>query len=208
MTSNYRSKSSNRWLKQHFQDSYVLQAHKKKLFSRAWFKLHEIDKNYKIFKLGMNIIDLGSSPGGWSQYAIKKIGLNGRVFACDIQPMRPIKNVKFLQSDFTKKNTFDTLLDKFSGKIHTCISDISPNITGISLIDIPKIFDLANHALKKCKKYVIPGGNFVVKVFQGNEFREFFLKIKELFNFIKIKKPHSSKSSSREIYIIAKDKKL
>ncbi|QCI17198.1 23S rRNA (uridine(2552)-2'-O)-methyltransferase RlmE [Buchnera aphidicola (Aphis helianthi)] len=199
-----KSNSSKRWLSEHFQDIYVKEAKKNKIRSRSWFKLEEIDKNNKIFKPGMNIIDLGASPGGWSQYAVNKIGKTGSVIACDILPMEKIVGVKFFQGDFRNINTLNFIIDYLSNNtFNVVMSDMAPNITGCWSIDMPRIIEVCRIALTISKHLLSKHGIFLVKSFQGEGLNEFFREIKMLFSKIKICKPKTSRSRSREIFILA-----
>lgn len=204
MISKKKSRSSVRWLLEHFQDKYVKDAKKNKIRSRAWFKLEELDKSNKLFKIGMNIIDLGASPGSWSQYALSKIGKKGRILACDILPMKPITGVDFFQGDFRNKKTLNLMLNFLKNtKIHLVMSDMAPNITGNFSIDMPCIIDLCRLALKISQYVLSINGVFLLKSFQGEGFNEFYKEIKILFSTVKICKPKTSRTRSREIFILA-----
>ncbi|QFQ32942.1 23S rRNA (uridine(2552)-2'-O)-methyltransferase RlmE [Buchnera aphidicola (Aphis fabae)] len=204
MMAKNKSNSSKRWLSEHFQDQYVKEAKKNKIRSRSWFKLEEIDKNNKLFKPGMNVIDLGSSPGGWSQYAMNKIGKTGSVIACDILPMKKITGVKFFQVDFRNVNILNFMLNRLSNNTFNIVmSDMAPNITGCWSIDMPRIIEICKIALKISTCILPKNGIFLVKSFQGEGLNEFFTEIKTLFSKIKICKPKTSRSRSREIFILA-----
>ncbi|WP_367670736.1 RlmE family RNA methyltransferase [Sodalis-like secondary symbiont of Drepanosiphum platanoidis] len=203
-----RSESSKRWLKNHINDFYFRKKKIKKLRSRAWFKLEQIQKKDQIIKPNMNIIELGSSPGGWSQYIINKIGKNGLLISSDILPIKPIKKVIFFQGDILKKSFVNFLIKKINNKkINLIVSDMSPNMSGIPEIDVPKSIILANISFNLSKKILFNGGNFLVKILQGSGSEEFIKKIKSFFFKIKIRKPDASSSRSREIYILALGKK-
>lgn len=204
-----RSSSSIRWLSEHFKDSYVKNAHLNNLRSRAWFKINEIQLKYQVFKSGMNIIDLGSSPGSWSQYALQKIGKKGSIIACDMKSMHAIKGVFFIQGDITKKKILEDLYNCIKNtKINLIMSDMSPNITGISDIDMANIFNLSNSVLNICINILCKKGIFIIKLFQGREFEDYLRKIRYFFEKIKIYKPRSSRNRSREIFLIAIGKKI
>ncbi|AIN47559.1 23S rRNA (uridine(2552)-2'-O)-methyltransferase RlmE [Candidatus Palibaumannia cicadellinicola] len=209
MISQKRSASSHCWLQEHFKDKYVIQAQKKGLRSRAWFKLDEIQKKYKLFQPCMTVIDLGAAPGGWSQYAATQIGRKGRVIACDLLSMSPLLGVEFLQGDFCDPEVLRILL-KLVGqtKVQVILSDMAPNMSGIPMIDIPKSMSLVEHALKICRDILIPGGSFIVKVFQGDGFDESLRNIRFLFTKVKIIKPDASLSRSSEVYLLAKGRKI
>ncbi|QCI25585.1 23S rRNA (uridine(2552)-2'-O)-methyltransferase RlmE [Buchnera aphidicola (Sitobion avenae)] len=204
MISKKKTSSSNRWLLEHFKDQYVKEAKKNNIRSRAWFKLQQLDKSYKLFKIGMNVIDLGAAPGSWSQYALDKIGKKGRIIACDILPIKPIKGVDFFQGDFRNKKILNLMLSSLSDTtFHLVMSDMAPNITGHFSIDMPRIIDLSKSALKIANYVLSKNGIFLLKSFQGEGFNELYEEIKILFAKIKICKPKTSRTRSREIFIIA-----
>ncbi|WP_343182895.1 SAM-dependent methyltransferase [Buchnera aphidicola (Neophyllaphis podocarpi)] len=203
-----KSKSSSNWLKEHFNDKYVKLSLKNNLRSRSWFKLQQIDYKYSLFKKNMNIIDLGSAPGGWSNYAINRIGSKSKIIACDILPMNPIIGVKFIQGDLRKYSTLKSILQSIKGKkINFIMSDISPNISGNSIIDSLKSTNLCELVLKISIKFLDKYGFILIKSFYGTEFESLIKKIKLIFFEVKIHKPDASRSRSREIFILAKNKK-
>ncbi|BCQ33184.1 MULTISPECIES: 23S rRNA (uridine(2552)-2'-O)-methyltransferase RlmE [Erwiniaceae] len=209
MTGKKRSASSSRWLQEHFSDKYVLEAQKKGLRSRAWFKLDEIQQGDKLFKPGMTVVDLGAAPGGWSQYVVTQIGAKGHVIACDLLPMDPIVGVDFLQGDFRDELVLKALLERVGEtKVQVVMSDMAPNMTGTPAVDIPRSMYLCELALEMCRDVLAPGGSFLVKVFQGDGFEEYLREIRSLFTKVKIRKPDASRSRSREVYIVATGRKL
>ncbi|MCW5197185.1 RlmE family RNA methyltransferase [Buchnera aphidicola] len=204
-----RSISSYRWLSEHFRDQYVRKTHQKNLRSRSWFKLHDIDVKYHLFRTGMNVIDLGSSPGGWSEYAIKHVGKTGSVTSCDMNAMNKISGVFFLQGDISKKIIFNALLNHIQyKKINLVMSDMSPKITGISYTDMSNAFDLFNLAFKIAKITLSNKGIFLIKLFHGEEFENYLHNMYDFFNTIRICKPSSSRSRSKEVFLLAKKKKI
>lgn len=204
MNKRKRSASSGRWLDEHFKDRFVKQAQKKKLRSRAWFKLEEIQQTDKLFKPGMTVVDLGAAPGGWSQYVVSRVGLNGRVIACDLLPMDPIAGVDFLQGDFRDEAVLNILMNRVGEtKIDVVMSDMAPNMSGQPAVDIPRAMYLAELALDMCRKGLAPNGSFIVKVFQGKGFENYLKTVKSLFKTVKIRKPEASRARSREVYIVA-----
>lgn len=204
-----RSASSNRWMHEHFSDKYVIQAQKKGLRSRAWFKLDEIQSTDKLFKPGMTVVDLGAAPGGWSQYVVTQIGNSGRVIACDILPMDPIVGVDFLQGDFRDELVLKALTERVGeDKVQVVMSDMAPNMSGTPSVDIPRSMYLVELALEMAKDVLAPGGSFLVKVFQGEGFDEYLTQIRSLFAKVKIRKPDASRARSREVYIVATGRKL
>ncbi|HEY0208775.1 23S rRNA (uridine(2552)-2'-O)-methyltransferase RlmE [Acerihabitans sp.] len=209
MTTKKRSGSSSRWLQEHFSDKYVLEAQKKGLRSRAWFKLEEIQQGDKLFKPDMAVVDLGAAPGGWSQYVATQIGKKGRIIACDILPMDPIVGVDFLQGDFRDPLVLQALLARVGeSKVQVVMSDMAPNMSGTPAVDIPKAMYLVELALEMCRDVLAPGGSFLVKVFQGEGFDEYLREIRSLFTKVKIRKPDASRARSREVYIVATGRKL
>ncbi|NIG62110.1 MAG: 23S rRNA (uridine(2552)-2'-O)-methyltransferase RlmE [Serratia symbiotica] len=209
MANKKRSASSSRWLQEHFSDRYVQQAQKKRLRSRAWFKIDEIQQSDKLFKSGMTIVDLGAAPGGWSQYLITQIGGAGRIIACDILPMEPIFGVDFLQGDFRDELVLKALLERVGeSKAQVVMSDMAPNMSGTAAVDIPRSMYLVELALEMCRYVLAPGGSFLVKVFQGDRFDDYLREIRSMFTKVKIRKPDASRSRSREVYIVAIGRKL
>jgi 23S rRNA (uridine2552-2'-O)-methyltransferase len=209
MTTKKRSGSSSRWLQEHFSDKYVLEAQKKGLRSRAWFKLEAIQQGDKIFRQEMTVVDLGAAPGGWSQYVAGQIGRKGRIIACDILPMDPIVGVDFLQGDFRDPLVLKALLERVGeGKVQVVMCDMAPNMSGTPAVDIPKAMYLAQLALEMCRDVLAPGGSFLVKVFQGEGFDEYLREIRSLFTKVKIRKPDASRARSREVYIVATGRKI
>lgn len=204
-----RSASSSRWMKEHFSDKYFQKAQTKGLRSRAWFKLDEIQQSDKVFKIGMHVVDLGAAPGGWSQYAVRKIGSAGRILACDILPMSPIFGVDFLQGDFRDEVVLNALTRLIGNrKVQVVMSDMAPNMSGIPDVDIPRSMHLVELALDVCRDTLESGGSFLVKVYQGDGFDNYLQKIRSLFTQVKIRKPDASRNRSREVYIVATGSKL
>ncbi|QJC38229.1 hypothetical protein GJU04_01580 [Enterobacteriaceae endosymbiont of Donacia marginata] len=205
---NYKKKKKSKiWLKNNFKDFYIKKVKKNinKYRSRSWFKLAQIEKIDKIFKKDMKIIDLGSSPGGWSSFASFKIGNKGKIIACDILPMNYIPNVYFYKGNICDPIFFNKIKTKLNKiKVHIIMSDMSPNISGIKEIDIPRIIYLNELTLKLCYSKLKHNGTFLVKTFQGKGLTKFYNKINSMFEIVNIRKPNASKSQSNEIYIVAK----
>jgi len=199
-----RTKSSKLWLKEHFKDYYVRLASKKKIRSRAWFKLKEINARDNLIRNGMCVLDLGSCPGSWSIYAKSKVGDKGRVIACDIMPMKLIKGIHFFKGDL-KKLYYRKLLLKYLTlqKVNLVMSDMAPNFTGIPSIDMNNSVNLAQIAFLICRDVLVQQGCFIVKLFQGEGFDEYFKMISLFFLTAKIRKPYSSRTRSREVFIVA-----
>ncbi|VFP88456.1 Ribosomal RNA large subunit methyltransferase E [Buchnera aphidicola (Cinara piceae)] len=201
--------SSKNWFRKHCKDPYVRERNRRNLRSRSWFKLKEINESEKIFEKGMNIIDLGSHPGGWSEYASQEIGHTGIIYAYDILPMRPLKNVTFFKGDITdidiqKKMFF--FLKKHSWNV--VMSDMSPNISGCSIVDNVNVFKLSNIALKIAIRVLSSKGYLIIKLFHGHGFNKYIQKIYSKFIIVKVYKPRSSRVNSREVFIIARGFKI
>lgn len=204
-----RPESSKQWMKEHFQDLYVQQSWKKKLRSRAWFKIEEIHRKDRIFKSGMTVLDLGSTPGGWSKYVLSQVGKNGKVIACDLLPMDAINGVDFIQGEIGSKEVTEAICKCVgSSTVQSIVSDMSPSISGMSTVDVTQSINLAELAFKMCQDMLAPGGSFLVKVFQGEGFDEYLQETKSFFKRVKIRKPNASRSRSREVYIVATGAKL
>ncbi|MFL0801399.1 MAG: 23S rRNA (uridine(2552)-2'-O)-methyltransferase RlmE [Agarilytica sp.] len=200
-----RSKSSNRWLQEHFNDNYVKSSQGDGYRSRASYKLIELDKKDQLFKRGMAVVDLGAAPGGWSQVAIEKVGDNGSVLASDILTMDPIAGVTFVEGDFTEESVLNTLLAVLGdAKADLVISDMAPNMSGIAEIDQPQSMYLVELALDMARQVLKPGGTMVAKVFQGEGFDEYMKDCRQSFKKVVIRKPDASRARSREVYIVAK----
>ena len=203
-----RSKSSSRWLKEHFDDPYVKEAQKKGYRSRAAFKLLEIQEKDKLVKPGMVVVDLGSAPGSWSQIVVKWVGDKGKVFALDILPMEAIVDVDFIEGDFREEDVLQQLEAALAGQqIDLVISDIAPNMSGNNCVDLPRAMYLVELALEFAQQHLRPKGNFLVKVFQGAGFDEYFKSLKMHFDKVITRKPKASRGRSREVYLIGLGKK-
>ncbi|MGF1546478.1 MAG: 23S rRNA (uridine(2552)-2'-O)-methyltransferase RlmE [Thiotrichales bacterium] len=204
-----RSKSSRRWLDEHFSDEFVRRAQTEGYRSRAVFKLLELDERYRLLKPGMMIVDLGAAPGGWSQVVARKLGRNARVIASDILPMEPIEGVEFVQGDFCE----DTALDRIAAllaerRADLVLSDMAPNMSGAEAVDIPRAMYLAELAADMALKVLRPGGGFLVKLFQGEGFDDYLRLLRQNFEGVILRKPKASRPRSREIYALATNRKI
>lgn len=209
MTKKKQSASSSRWLQEHFADKYVQQAKKQGLRSRAVFKIEEIHQKDNLIRPGMTVVDLGAAPGGWSQYAADLVGEYGTVVACDILPMDSLAGVEFLQGDFREEAVLKELLNKISGKnVDIVMSDMAPNMSGNDAADQAKSMYLVELALDMCHQVLKPNGSFIVKVFMGEGFDDYFKAVKQVFTVVKTRKPESSRARSREVYLVATGYKL
>jgi 23S rRNA (uridine2552-2'-O)-methyltransferase len=199
-----RSKSSRSWLDRHFKDEFVLKSHKEGFRSRAVYKLQEIQQRDRIIKPGQVIVDLGSAPGGWSQYAGKIVGSKGRMVALDILPMDPLEDVAFIQGDFREDSVLAQLQERLDGSsVDLVISDMAPNVTGMTVVDQPRAMYLCELALDFAGKVLKPGGGLVVKVFQGEGFDQFIRDLRSSFSKVVTRKPKASRPKSREVYLVA-----
>jgi len=200
-----RSKSSGRWLEEHFSDPFVRQAKDQGLRSRAAFKLEEIDRAEKLIFPGAAIVDLGAAPGGWSQYAARRLGGHGHVFALDLLPMDAVPGVSFLQGDFREQPILDELLKQLGGRrVDLVMSDMAPNITGVDVVDQARAADLEALALDFSRQVLGPQGALVMKVFQGAGFRELLAEARRAFGVVRMRKPKASRQRSSETYLVAR----
>src|SRR5690606_5565082 len=200
-----KSKSSNRWLEEHFNDQYVKQSTIDGYSSPASHKLLELSDKDKLIRPGMLVVDLGSAPGGWSQVAGRLVGEKGRVLASDILPMDGMEGVDFIQGDFTDEIIFNELMACLGGaRADLVITDMAPNMSGVDAGDQPQAMGLVELALDMAKQVLKPKGAFVAKVFHGEGFDAFLKEVKGMFDKVVIRKPDASRSRSREVYVVAK----
>ncbi len=200
-----RSKSSASWLSRHLSDPFVKQAQKDGYRSRSAYKLIELNEKDRLIRPGMRILDLGSAPGGWSQVAGRIVGAKGRVLATDILPMDALLNVDFIQGDFTEDAIVQQLLDWLGGgRFDLIVSDIAPNITGISSADQASSIYFLELALDTVRKTLKPGATFVAKMFQGSGSDQYLKELRAHFEKVLIRKPAASRKESREVYLVAK----
>ena len=199
-----RSKSSGRWLKEHFDDHYVRQSQKEGWRSRASYKLLEIQEKDHIFRPGSKVVDLGAAPGGWSQVAVQLVGEQGRVVASDILPMDAIAGVDFVQGDFTEETVLGQILATIGAdQVDLVISDMAPNMSGALSVDQPNAMYLVELALDLSRQVLRRGGVFLTKVFQGEGFDEYLRDMKTSFDKVQTRKPQASRARSREVYLLA-----
>ena len=199
-----RTKSSQRWLKEHFSDPFVKRAQQEGYRSRAVYKLLALHERDKLFKPGMIVVDLGAAPGGWSQVATRLIGKTGKIFALDILPMEAIEGVEFMQGDFGEV-VVQAFLQSLAGQsVDLVMSDIAPNLSGTSAIDQPRIMYLAELSLDFAQQVLKAEGSFLIKLFQGSGFDAYLLNLRKHFKQVFIRKPEASRSRSAEVYLLAK----
>ena len=204
-----RSKSSRRWLAEHFDDHYVKLAQKQGLRSRSAFKLLELQDKYQLVRPGMIVVDLGSAPGGWCQVVQSVLGANGRLIAMDILPMEPLHGVQFIQGDFTEDEPLQLLEEALQGEqVDLVLSDMAPNMSGMAATDQAKAMYLAELALEYAQAQLKPGGVFLVKLFQGEGFDGFVREVRSLFGKVQVRKPKASRPRSREVYLLARDRNV
>lgn len=200
-----RSKSSKRWLKEHFNDDYVKRAQALGYRSRAVFKLLEIQEKDNIIKPGMTVVDLGAAPGGWSQVAADIVGDKGRVIAVDLLPIDALAGVECLQGDFTSDEILSQLLESLQGhRVDLVISDMAPNMSGNKSIDTPRAMLLVELALDFAKQTLKPDGLFLTKIFHGEGFDALLKDAKQSFEKVVMRKPKASRARSKESYLLAK----
>jgi len=196
-------------MSEHFDDHYVKMAQQKGLRSRSAFKLLELQEKYGLVKPGMVVVDLGAAPGGWCQVVCPLVGKSGRVLALDILEMEPIGGVDFILGDFTEEESLQALERALgSRKVDLVLSDMAPNMSGMSTIDQAKAMYLAELALEFVRSHLKPGGDFVVKLFQGADFDAYVREVRSLFNKVQVRKPKASRPRSREVYLLARDRQV
>lgn len=200
---------SKDWNQEHADDPFVQRAHKEGWRSRAVYKLEELDQKYNLIQTGMNIVDLGAAPGGWSQYASRKVGKTGKVIAIDILDMESINNVDFIRGDFSEQEIYESLRELVGQRpIDLVLSDMAPNISGISSVDQPKSMYLVELAADFSLQVLAPDGGLLVKLFQGAGFDDYVKMLRSKFSKVLIRKPDASRARSREMYALATHIKL
>ena len=200
-----RSKSSSRWMQEHFEDEYVKMAQAQGYRSRAVFKLKEIQDKDQLIKPGMNIVDLGAAPGGWSQFARQLIGKKNKLVALDILPMDALDGVDFIQGDFREETVLEQLFAVLQGEpVNLVMSDMAPNMSGNKGVDLPRAIYLGELALDTAKTVLSKDGSFLVKLFHGEGFESFHNEVQRHFSKVVIRKPKASRPRSNEVYILAK----
>lgn len=199
-----KTKSSRRWLSEHFNDTYVQQAQANGYRSRAVFKLAEVQERDHILNPGMTVVDLGAAPGGWSQYVAGLVGPLGKVIAVDLLPIEPLTSVHFIQGDFTEQDTWQQLIMAVGDQsVDVVLSDMAPNMSGNRSVDQPRAMYLAELALLAAEELLTEGGCFFTKLFQGEGFEDFQKHLRQRFSRVAIRKPKASRSRSREVYALA-----
>jgi len=199
-----RSKSSDRWLREHFSDPFVKRAQAEGWRSRAVFKLEQIDQRERLLKPGMVVLDLGAAPGAWSQYVRRRLGASGRVVATDLLPMEPLAGVAFLQGDFRDDGVVQELKSTLGGTgVDLLLSDMAPNLSGMDAIDAPRGMYLAELALDLAREVLKPGATALIKVLQGAGFEDVVALARTRFGRVRCLKPEASRARSPETYLLA-----
>lgn len=200
-----RSRSSGRWLREHFDDPYVQRARQEGWRSRAALKLEEIDRADRLVFPGAVIVDLGAAPGGWSQYAARKLRGRGTVIALDLLPMDELPGVRFLQGDFRDQAVLDALLAQLAGRhADLVMSDMAPNMSGVDVIDQARAAELGEVALGFARQVLGPEGALVLKLFQGSGFQQLLGDARRHFTEVRMRKPKASRGRSSETYLVAR----
>ena len=203
-----KNKTSRQWVHDHINDPYVKQAQAQGYRSRAAFKLLQIDERDRLLGPGKVVVDLGSTPGGWSQVAARKALPGGRVIALDLLPMEPVTGVHFIQGDFREDETLAQLVSALDGRpVGLVLSDMAPNLTGIALTDQARSIHLLELALEFSREYLKGGGDMLVKVFQGTGFDALRRDMEQLFDTVSVRKPDSSRDRSAEVYLLCRGRR-
>ena len=207
-----RSKSSQRWLKEHFSDPFVKKAQAEGMRSRAAYKLEELVERDRLLKPGMVVVDLGAAPGGWSQWVRQQLGSldqakPGRVIASDILEMPPIAGVDFLHGDFREDEVLSKLETMLDGDpVDLVLSDMAPNMSGVDQVDQARAMHLSELAMAFADDHLRTGGAFLIKLFQGVGFDDYVRDLRRRYAKVAIRKPAASRRRSNEVYALAQGK--
>jgi len=203
-----RSKSSQRWLKEHFSDPFVKKAQTEGMRSRAAYKLEELLARDRLLRPDMVVVDLGAAPGGWSQQVRKQLGDRGRVLALDILEMPPLAGVEFLHGDFREQTVLSEFEAMLGGKpVDLVLSDMAPNKSGMDAVDQPRMMHLAELAMDFADHHLKTGGAFLIKLFQGVGFDEYVRELRRRYDKVSIRKPEASRKRSPEVYALGQGKR-
>jgi 23S rRNA (uridine2552-2'-O)-methyltransferase len=197
----------NAWVKNRKREHYYRKAKKEKFRSRASYKLLQAVKKHKFIKPGYVVVDLGAAPGGWTQAARKLVGDSGFVLAVDLKLIEPVDapNVRTIIGDVAEPQTIQDILEFLPRSADVVVSDVSPNVSGVWELDHARQIDLASQSLRIATSILRSGGNFFVKVFQGNTLNKFVNEVKQHFSFVKLVKPKASRSKSAELYVLGRN---
>ena len=202
-------KSSRRWLDRHVNDPDVQRAQREGYRSRAAYKLLELQEKDQLIRRGMRVVDLGAAPGGWSQAAVRLVGPRGRVIAMDLLPMEAVDGVEFLQGDFREDADFARLEALLGGEpVDLVLSDMAPNVSGMKAVDQPRMMYLVELAAEFAGRVLKPGGGLVVKAFQGEGFDGVVKALRADYQRVVTRKPAASRSESKEVYLVAKGRRV
>ena len=200
-----RTRTSKAWMMEHVNDPYVQLAKKEGWRSRAAFKLMEIDDKDKLLRRGEVVVDLGATPGGWSQVAAKRVGNGGLVFALDLLEMEAIHGVQFIQGDFREDAVLAQLENLLGDRqVGLVMSDMAPNMSGVALVDQARVMHLAEFGLEFSQAHLKPDGAFLVKVFQGSDYESFLNAMRAAFQTVVVRKPDASRDRSPELYLLGR----
>ena len=203
-----RHKKSQVWIHQHINDPWVQRAQAEGWRARAVFKLMEIDEKARLLKPGMTVVDLGAAPGSWCQYATKRIQPGGRLIALDLLEMDGLPGVEFIQGDFREDEVLARLVATLGGRpIDLVLSDMAPNMSGIAATDQARVMYLTELSLEFARAHLKPGGDMLVKVFQGAGFMQLRDEAMQLFETVQVKKPAASRDRSAETYLLGRKKR-
>ena len=200
-----KNKTSRAWVHDHVNDPYVQRAQADGYRARAAYKLLEIDERDHLLRPGAVVVDLGAAPGSWCQVAVKRCGPKARVFALDLLPMEPVAGVDFILGDFTEDSVLELLEARLEGaRVDVVLSDMAPNLSGVATVDQARSIHLCELALDFAARHLKPGGQFVVKVFQGEGFMDFRKQLEGAFASVQGRKPKASRDRSAEVYLVGK----
>lgn len=200
-----RTRTSNAWLREHVNDTFVQRAKAEGYRSRAAFKLMEIDERDHLIRPGEIVVDLGATPGGWSQVVAKRQQGNGRVIALDLLELDPLHGVEFIQGDFREESVLKILETTLAGaKVGLVLSDMAPNMSGVAVSDQARVMHLAELGLEFSQNWLKPDGAFLVKVFQGHGYEDFVKAMRQVFKSVATRKPDASRDRSPEVYLLGR----
>ena len=200
-----KNKTSRAWVHDHVNDPWVQRAQAEGYRARAAFKLLEIDERDRLLRPGAVVVDLGAAPGSWCQVAVRRCGPKARIFALDLLPMEPVAGVDFLLGDFTEDSVLAQLEARLEGaRVDVVLSDIAPNLSGVATVDQARSMHLCELALDFATQHLKPGGQFLVKVFQGEGFMEYRKQMDAAFASVQVRKPKASRDRSAEVYLLGK----
>ena len=209
-----KNKLNKNWLHDHINDPYVRLAQKEGYRARAAYKLKEIDEAEKLIKPGQVVVDLGCTPGSWSQYVRNKLagqaggGINGTIIGLDMLPMEPIADVHFIQGDFREEEVLTQLETVLDGrKVDLVLSDMAPNLSGIALADAARVEHIIDLAIEFARAHMKPSGALLVKCFNGSGYSQIVEKFKQEFKVVTHKKPKASRDKSSEVFLLGRQLK-